>query len=541
MAVQAPPGWTAVKVGDQVFFWPSSQPAPTSLDGSHGFEGGLTHFRIPDSWGKTPPPEWRDLYGAANRASGVNPSEVYAQNPVAPATPATASSLPDAPKQQESPPFVRTDEQESGKTAEAIKRLNAQADESQSALATANAGVLKAIMQAHTRTEQGRDQLNQVQKEFEEVSGKVDMKTPAGAKQMFHMIDNRLSDIQRIIDSNVLDNASTAGLLAAKKNLYEKIEAGDDPAAPQGENPGGGSGGPGGGQGVSGGSGGAPAGPAGGGAGEGEQIPPAPNLGLGGMGGADPLGSLMGSLGGIPGAVGSALGAPMSGLSSLGGLGGALGSALGPAFAQQADQKPDLDTDRDEDRNRHNGTDNQGNNQQNQGPQNQGPQNGQPNGPQGQPNTPPQVEPAGVTPPAPPAPSDEVAIQNGPPSKAANTDLAAAARGVVDGKDIPTAYRDAKLLVPAVSAPITADQAVNPKDLMCGDLGSVGDRWVMAWNKDTVMLDGQLHPMRDLANYGEMRGWIRPTAEGTATAVSAAQSGATPQAPATTPSASAAK
>lgn len=514
----APPGWTAVKVGDQVFFWPSSQPIPTSLDGSHGLSGA-PNFRLPSAWDKQPPPEWRDLYGAANRGKDTNPFEVLATAPppvppAAPPAPATPGPPPEA------PPFVRTGVQESGEVAKAIKEVNEKADKAQTQLAGADAGFMKAILGAHTRTEQGRAELSKIQKEWMDLSSKVDL-SPAGSKQLFHMMDNRMADINRILSSNVLDNASSAGIIAAKKALYEKIEpdgtAGADQSNPQGgnQNTGGAAGSDNGGSGGTTDTGGQTGG-AGSGT-QGEPIPPAPNLGA--MGGADQLGGLLGAAGQIPGALGGALGAP---LSSLGGLGSALGSALGPAFAQQP-EGPDPYRDDSAEPHKHDEPDDPEPKKDDPEPKKDDP------APAPEPPAQPPVQPVAATP---PAPSDVVTDSDGKTTKAANTDLAKALDNVRNrGMDIPTGYHEAGITVPPVTATIPPEQNVAPAKIMGGDLANTGTRWVTVWDKNTVVIDGQLHPISDLPNNGEMKGYWRPP-ETSGTTIATAQQGAAPAQPA---------
>lgn len=519
----APPGWTAVRVGDQVFFWPSSQPIPTSLDGSHGLSGA-PNFRLPSSWDKQPPPEWHDLYGAANRGKDTNPFEVLATSPppvppAAPAAPALPAPAPDA------PPFVRTGVQESGEVAKAIKEVNEKADKAQTQLAGADAGFMKAILGAHTRTQEGKAELSKIQKEWMDLSSKVDLSSPAGSKQMFHMMDNRMADINRILGSNVLDNASSAGIIAAKKALYEKIEpdgtAGTDQNNPQGgnQNTGGAAGSD-----TSGGGGGGntdttggQTGGAGGGT-QGEPVPPPPNLG--GAGGADPLSGLLNSAGQIPSALGGALGAP---LSSLGGVGSALGSALGPAFAQQP-EGPDPYRDDSPGTHKHDEPDDPEPKKDDPEPKK--------DDPEPEPKTPaePPAQPIAA---APPPPSDVVTDSDGKTTKAANTGLAKALDNVRNhGMDIPTGYHEAGYTVPPVTATIPPEQNVPPAKIMGGDLANTGTRWVTVWDKNTVLIDGQLHPISDLPNNGEMKGYWRPPETSGTTIATAGQAGAPPAQPA---------
>lgn len=516
----APPGWTAVKVGDEVFFWPSNQPVPTSLDGSHGLSGA-PNFRLPSAWDKQPPPEWHDLYGAANRGKDTNPFEVLATTPppVPPAAPA-APVPPGAPP--EAPPFVRTGVQESGEVAKAIKEVNEKADKAQTQLASADAGFMKAILGAHTRTQEGKAELSKIQKEWIDLSSKVDTTSPAGAKQMFHMMDNRMADINRILSSNVLDNASSAGIIAAKKALYEKIEpdgaAGADQTNQPGgnQNTGGGQAGGdtgGGGQGGTQNTGGQTGGDTGGG--QGEPVPAPPNLGA--MGGADPLGGMMNAAGQLPGALGGALGAP---LSSLGGLGSALGSALGPAFAQQA-EGPDPYRDDSSERHEHDE------------PDDPEPKKDEPQPKKDEPAAPPQAPaepPAQPVAAAPPPPSDVVTDSDGKTTKAATTGLADALRNVRNGMDIPTGYHEAGYTVPPVTATIPPEQNVAPAKLMGGDLANTGTRWVTVWDKNTLVMDGQLRPISDLPNNGEIKGYWRPP-ETSGTTIATAQHAAPPPAP----------
>lgn len=528
----APDGWTAVRVGDEVFFWPSSQPIPTSLDGSHGFSG-MPNFRIPSGWDKQPPAEWRDLYGAANRGKGVDPFEVLATTPApappaAPAAPATPGPAPQA------PPFVRTGEQESGAVAKAIKEVNEKADKAQTQLASADAALMKAILGAHTRTEEGRAELSKIQKEWMALSSKVDLTSPAGSKQMFYMMDNRMADINRILNSNVLDNASSAGIIAAKKALYAKIEAdgtaGADQTNPQGgnQNPEGVAGG---GGGVAGG-GGTPDAPGGqpGAAGaaqgepQGEPVPPAPNLG--GVGAADPLSGLMNAAAQVPGALGGALGAP---LNSLGGFGSALGSALGPAFAQQQPESPDPYRDDSP------GTRNPNDTDEPDDPHD--PKKEEPEPKKDEPAPPPEPQP-GAQPPAPAPPSDVVTDNDGKTTKAASIGLAKALDNVRNqGMDIPTGYREAGFTVPPVTATIPPEQNVPPSQIMGGDLANTGTRWVSVWDRNTVLMDGQLRPISDLPNNGEMKGYWRPPETSGAT-ISTAAHAAAPAQPASGPTSS---
>ncbi|CAA0136188.1 Uncharacterised protein [Mycolicibacterium vanbaalenii] len=227
------------------------------------------------------------------------------------------------------------------------------------------------------------------------------------------------------------------------------------------------------------------------------------------MGTGDPLSGLVNAAGQIPAALGGALGAP---LNSLGGFGSALGSALGPAFAQQQAEGPDPYRD-----------DSPGTGNPNEPDKPDHPDEPKKEEPEPKKDEPAPETPPGAQPPAPAPPSDVVTDNDGKTTKAASIGLAKALDNVRNqGMDIPTGYREAGFTVPPVTATIPPEQNVPPSQIMGGDLANTGTRWVTVWDKNTVLMDGQLRPISDLPNNGEMKGYWRPPESASATISTAA-------------------
>ncbi|MGD9622263.1 MAG: DUF4226 domain-containing protein [Mycolicibacterium sp.] len=529
----APPGWTAIKVGNEVFFWPTSQPPPTTLEGTHTFSDP-PNYRIPDSWSKQPPPEWRDLYGAANRGKDVNPFEVLATSPPPAAPPPPPPPPGQAPPAPPAPaPDGTAPDQQEGAGIEAVKKLEEALKNQNSKTADADRTLASAVLQAHSNTVAGKQKLASLQQSIEEaVNRQTALDTPMGASEFQKFLLTKQKEIIDVVAQADLDDKSKRDILAGLSALYDtpspdtKGATGSDDKSPEGSPSSNGSGNE-----------------AGNGqAGSGSSVPSAPGPDAAG-GSGDPLADLLsdpslsdpGLLGGGTnplGAFGSQMpqmpsmpSIPGLGGGGLGGLPGLLGGGGTPAATGLSDLLKPKDNPADDPASLrsllddpafagdHPGTDHPetdkpgalldqpGEHTEEHKPDGEKTNNEAP--------TPGAPVPGPLAPPAPPGSGPtEVHLPNGQTVTAPNPQLANVSKAVAAGTPIADALRQNGM--PPIPPPGAAvPNPMDPSRITMGAIGQFSDHQIYALSKDLVYMNGQIHPIADASGPGFL-GWMPP-------------------------------
>jgi hypothetical protein len=386
--------------------------------------------------------------------------------PLMPAPPATPSALP-------------TDEQQSGRAADAVKKLHAEMQNRYSHLSDAEGKLSEVLLTAHATTADGQQKLQAIQHTIVEAIDNPDLSldTPAGEQAFLTFLRGQVAAIGDVVTSGTLSAADQAKAVEALSNLYGS-DPGSPPAAAEPE----------------------PA-PVEDGLGPEEPMPDPTlsDLGLGGVGapaGGEPLSALASA---VPAALGAF---PAGGLG--GGFGGDPFSSLA-GLASQLGELPRRDgvaDDSDVDKRSNDGTEHQQ--------------------PQGDSATPPpaQPEPAGKpgdgAPPAaasaapPPTPTTAVSLPDGSTATARTAALAGAVKSYLGGTPVDAAYRQAGIDLPPPGTPVT--DPVDPSALSCGAIGMFKDHYVVALSPVKALQNGQVVPLSTVASGPDFLGWMDPTA-----------------------------
>ena len=533
-APTAPPGWSAIKVGNEVFFWPTSQPAPTSLNGTHTFSEP-PNFRIPDGWGKQPPPEWHDLYGAANRAKDVNPFEVLASTPPPPPPPPPPPGAPPA-----NPPGNdggnTPDDPQQGEGTDAAKKLEDSLKKVNTKVAEADRTLAEAVLNAHSNTVAGKQKLANIQQAISDaVTRQPALDTQLGAREFSKFLLSKQKDILDVVSSADLDDKSKTAILAGlgylngaaagddgpdrkpddkdKEKDKEKDKQSDNSGSNNGTN----------------------GGNTGGGGGDAPPAAPAGPTGPGNDAGTDPLSSLLsdpGLLGGDGGAGANPLSNLASGLPSmmpqmpsmggggLGGLPGLLGGGGGDQGGNglaDALNKPNhhsddttlkslLDPSNSPDPT-HSGDPSGGKPDSPLDPAKHDDKPGdKPSNENPTPGTP---VPAPLAPPVPPGSGPtQVQLPNGQTVTAPNPQMANVTKLIAQGTPIADAFhQNGMSWPPPPGTPVHTP--TDPSRITMGSVGQFADHQVYAINKDLVVINGQIKPIAAASGPGFL-GWMAP-------------------------------
>ena len=433
---------------------------------------------------------------------------------------------------------LATDEQQSGKAADAVKKLQQELKNRYTKISDAEEKLSEVLLNAHATTSAGQQRLNDIQKKIVDAVNNptVAMDTPAGERAFLTLLRNQVGATNDLLAEGGLsaeDQTKAAQALAA---LYAADSgAGNantspnpaDPAAGQSSAPPG------------------PSSPTGA-----DPAPAAADLGpvaapdmsdpgLSDMLGANPLGAdPLTSLASMLPALGSLGGAGGSPLDSLGGLAGAASPLAGLAsgLGDQANHERPSDTVEKTD----DGPDN---------PKGKEAKDGKtdtttpPDGAAGQPG--PQAQNAGNSTPgdppnpatAPVAASPTVKLPDGSMATARSPQAAQAIRDYLAGKTVDAAYRQNNIQLPPLGTPVT--NPVDPSRLTCGDLAMFKDHYVPVLSSVKAFVNGQVVPLESVSSSPDFLGWIDPTAaSGSATPHGGPPAPAPPQ-PAIPPVASA--
>ncbi|BBZ15059.1 DUF4226 domain-containing protein [Mycobacterium branderi] len=401
-----------------------------------------------------------------------------------------------------------TDEQQSGRAADAVKKLHGELQNRYSQLSEAEEKLSEALLNAHATTTDGQQKLNAIQQKIIEAinNPSLSLDSPPGEQAFLKFLRGQVAAIADVVQSGSLAADDQSKTIAALAGLYAM--APDNPAAAGPAQP-------------SQQSGPAPLEPAAAapvddaGSWPGEQLPdPAlSDPGLGGSGvpvGADPLGTLASALPAAMGAVPAMSGlgsAPLDSLPGMAGLPASLAGLGGPLGDSARHDEPQDSTDKPADKNNdepdHATKDEQHQHKPDTDPPSQPPGAPQPGGNPGDgvPEAAPVPAPAHTT----------VALPDGSTANARTPTLAQAVKAYLAGNPVDAAYRQAGIELPPPGTPVT--NPVNPSQLSCGLIGMFKDHYVVALSSVKALQDGQVVPLSSVASSPDFLGWVDPTAQ----------------------------
>jgi hypothetical protein len=417
------------------------------------------------------------------------------------------------------PGGLETDEQQSGRTADAVRKLHDELKDRYSKLSDAEGKLSEVMLTAQATTAEGQKRLNDIQQKIVEAVNNpaLALDTPAGEQAFLKFLRSQVAAIGEVLQSGTLTAEDQSKAAAALAELYAadggpsqtggpsepNAEATPPPAAAAAASP--------------------PVTDAGltdpgltdAGLGPMEPMPePLSDLGMGGPLGADPLAGLASAL---PAAMGAfPPGGGMGGASPLDALTGPAGPLAGLASqlgeqARRGDptlvdepEKDKADDERDED---------------DKAPDAPAPDEAPPaTTPQS--GAPPEPTPAGTpgenAPPAapgpPPPPPTTITLPDGSTANARTPELAQAVKAHLDGKPLEEAYREQRFELPPPGTPVT--NPVDPSRLSAGMLGTFKDHFVVALSSVKALQDGQVVPLSSIAASPDFLGWLDPSAVG---------------------------
>jgi len=439
-----------------------------------------------------------------------------------------------APSTDPAPPpaVLATDEQQSGRAADAVKKLQDDLKNHYSTISDAEEKLSEVLLNAHAANADGQQRLNDIQHKIIDAinNPSLSLQTPAGEEAFLRFLRGQVKDIGGVVNSGDLTAEDQAKAARALGALYGADAAGehrgdDQPADPPAT--------------------GTPAtpntpaaAPANPPAALSDPVATDPDLGpadampapLSDALGGEPLDglgadALPGFASMLPGAL-SGLGAsPLDGLSGLAGQAAPL-AGLVPQLDD--DHSADHEGDAGDDKSGHDGHGDKGEHVGDvKDPQ---PGDGQHPGDQ-----PPGVQPdqnpgAGAPPAGPtsvPAPTTLVSLPDGSSATARTPALAQAVRAHLAGTPVEAAYRAAGIQLPPPGTPVT--NPVDPSSLSCGTVGMFKDHYVVALSSVKAYQDGQVVPLAAVASSPDFLGWVDPTAVGAGGSVAPAP--AAPPAP----------
>ncbi|MFZ0832281.1 MAG: DUF4226 domain-containing protein, partial [Mycobacterium sp.] len=119
-------------------------------------------------------------------------------------------------------PSLGTDEQLSGRAADAIADMRDELRRRHSGLNTAEAQLAEVLLTAQAASETGRARLQAIQRQLiEAINNPVNaLDTPAGERQFLMFLRGKIAEIQQVVDDGALTAHDQAGLIAALGNAY---------------------------------------------------------------------------------------------------------------------------------------------------------------------------------------------------------------------------------------------------------------------------------------------------------------------------------
>lgn len=383
--------------------------------------------------------------------------------------------------------FLRTDEQQRGDAARAMKQLENAMELQHSDVGEADLELAQTLLQAHTTAQSGIARLNELQSKIDDyIAANPGLDTPTGAREFNRFLNGIMDEIVAVVLAGALDTASQAGVATALLERYALSEErpadtpvppDDTTTEPTAEPP-------------------AQEGPSETTAAEGDSSSPAPSAPTGTDSGtpmteptldqlmsADPglleetavpaqaaqttpAASAMPSLGGLGSATPSTGSTPTSGASmpSLPNLFGSSASEPDPLSDLLAetepldDEKPDDKPDEDE---------------------------------------PPAEEEEGTV----------VQLPNGETVTAPNSAIANAITAAAGGTPVAEAYRQNGMVISPVGTAVP--DPVDTADIVTGDVGVFSDHHVIALDDSKALVNTAVQPVDDVVGPGFL-GWERP-------------------------------
>lgn len=442
----------------------------------------------------------------------------HTKAPVSPG-PANASTPTDTPAPQHAPPpgqkppaqgeGLSSEEENSGRTAEAIKKVQAEMSDRQSQVREADAKLAEVMLSAHANSAESLTAIQQMQKDIVAAlnDSNSNLDTPAGELQFLKFLREKAESAKKLVADGKLTSADQAKMALALAEFYQNGSGGSSTTAASEDPPG---------------SGGDPA-----------PAPPPTAAVDPGLYPSDP--ALLGPPPAIPGDLGlppeglspltdalgtaapllSGLGNPLAGGIPGGGLDlSAMTRPIGDAIAAAAERAPREEPNLDEDK-----LDDEPDEKE---PVEKEPEDDEPgeeeladSGP-AEAEEPPAPAPGSVADPAlaPPLPSLDVDLSDGSQVTAADPARADATRALLTGTPYGEALRQNTLTAPPPGTTLTNYLA--PNQLQPGDYAMYPDRLVGVLGPDKfVGADGRIEPLTTLPQDGFL-GFGRPTpTEGT--------------------------
>ena len=417
--------------------------------------------------------------------------------------PISAAQFGDASPAPPATQAMPTDEQQSGRAADAVRKLHEELAGRYSQISDAETKLSEVLLGAHATTADGQQKLQEIQQKLVEAVNNplLSLDTPVGEQAFLKFLRGHVAAIGDIVRSGSLTAEDQAKAVEALSNLYAADPAAPtatpDPASPTalpvGDPP-------------------AATAPSDGapidaGLGPEEPMPDASlsDLGVGGVGAtpvADPLSSLASAL---PAAMGAL---PPGGLGA--GWGGDPFSSLAGATAPLASLASQLgDPARRDDPADHSSRDSGGDEPRKADDGNtakdQQPQSDNASTPPAAPQ--PHGSPGGG---APPAAATTVSLPDGSTGTARTAALAEAVKSDLGGMPVGAAYREAGIELPPPGTPVT--DPVDPSALSCGAIGMFKDHYVVALSPVKALADGQVVPLSSVASGPDFLGWMDPAA-----------------------------
>jgi hypothetical protein len=454
---------------------PLSGSLPAAPHGYHDEKGVLTPKNDHGQYYIDDPATGKRTYFDVTGARVTDPS----------ASPAVGSPLP-------------TDEQQSGRAADAVKKLHAEMANRYSQISDAEGKLSEVLLTAHATTADGQQKLQAVQHNIIEAVYNPDLSldTPAGEQAFLTFLRSQVAAIGDVVKSGALSGQDQAKAIEALSNLYGN-DAGSPPAPA--EEPAAAA---------------APtAAPVDVGLAPQEPMPDPTlsDLGVGGVGAPqapDPLSSLASAL---PTALGAF---------PPGGLGGGFGADPFSSLAGAAAPLAGLASQLGEQPRRNTTADDPGSGEHTEDPRQGSESKGQASQPDSPTPRPAPTQPASTpgdgAPPAAlaatpaPVPITAVSLPDGSTATARTAALAQAVKSYLGGTPVDAAYRQAGIDLPPPGTPVT--NPVDPSALSCGAIGMFKDHYVVALSAVKALQNGQVVPLSAVASGPDFLGWMDPAA-----------------------------
>ena len=127
-------------------------------------------------------------------------------------------------------PGVATDEQQSGRTADAVRKLHEEMKDRYSQLSEAEGKLTEAMLTARTTTAEGQQKLNDIQQQIAEAVNNpaMSLDTPAGEQAFLKFLRSQVAAIGEVLKSGTLTAEDQAKAAAALAALYDMDGASPD-------------------------------------------------------------------------------------------------------------------------------------------------------------------------------------------------------------------------------------------------------------------------------------------------------------------------